>query len=252
MEQHVVVEELDRVALVRFHRPQVLNALAPDTFLALERIWNELESHPNLRAVIFTGEGEKAFVAGADVTALSDMDSRQVASFLDLGNRVLDRIESSRLLSVACLHGFALGGGLELALACDFIFAGDKAVLGFPEVSLGLIPGFGALRRLPLRVGIPKAKKLLLLGRQITAEEAFEIGLVDRLSELDSLLPSTLLFFEELLKGPSKITQSIKRGLLYPDESDPLFIKAFQDPEAKKRIEAFVERKGKKSVVSTR
>jgi len=243
--QHVVFEELDRVALVRFHRPEILNALAPETFLELEKVWEELESHPKIRAVILTGEGEKAFVSGADIHALSEMDKPEVASYLKIAHRVLDRIESSPLLSIACLHGYALGGGLELALACDFIFAGDKAQLGFPEVHLALVPGFDAFKRLPQRIGKSQAKRLLLLGNRISAEEAEKIGLVDRLFHLDSLLPSTLLFLEEVLKAPPKLIHTIKRGLHYPDESDHLFTAAFESQEAKKRIEAFLDKKGK-------
>ncbi len=243
---HVVFEELDRVALVRFHRPEVLNALGPQTFLELEKIWETLESHPKIRAVILTGEGDKAFVSGADIAALSHMGKREVTSYLTIAHRVLDKIEASPLLSIACLHGYALGGGLELALACDFIFAGDKAQLGFPEVHLALVPGFGAFKRLPPRVGKSVAKQLLLRGNRISAEEGEKIGLVDKLFHLDSLLPSTLLFLDEVLKAPPKVIHTIKRGLQYPDEADHLFSASFESEDAKKRIDDFLSKKGKK------
>jgi enoyl-CoA hydratase len=139
----------------------------------------ELSRDPGIACAILTGAGDKAFAAGADIAAMLDMSTEQARQFSELGHRICSRIERAPFPVIGAVNGFALGGGCELALACDFLYASDKAKLGQPEVNLGIIPGFGGTQRLARRVGIARARELCYTGDTIGAEEALRIGLVN-------------------------------------------------------------------------
>lgn len=176
------------VALLTIARPERMNALDAKVLSELEVAIGALNSDASVRVAIITGEG-KAFVAGADIAAMQEMDPGDAEGFAAMGHRIFDAIERARLPIIAAVNGFALGGGCELALACDFIHASTKAKLGLPETTLGLIPGFGGTQRLPRRVGVARARELIYSGEMISAEEALRIGLVNALHEPDELLP---------------------------------------------------------------
>ena len=174
--------ELDGVvAIVTIDRPKALNALSPEVLLALADAFEELaRSRDAVRGVLVVGAGGRAFVAGADIRTIASLTPEEGAEVGRLGHRVAGLIESFPAPVIACVDGFALGGGLELALACDFIYATDASAFGQPEVRLGLIPGFGGTVRLPRAVGAALAKELIYTGRRIDAAAAESAGLVAR------------------------------------------------------------------------
>jgi enoyl-CoA hydratase len=179
MPELVVVQKEGPVATVTISREKQLNALSSAVLAELIDIAGQLEGDPALRAVLVTGAGEKAFVAGADIAEMQAMAPDQAERLSSRGAAVGRMIEKSRLAWIAVVNGFALGGGCELAMCCDFIYAAQSARFGQPEVKLGVIPGFGGTQRLARRVGVGKAKELVMTGDMIGAEEALRIGLCD-------------------------------------------------------------------------
>lgn len=179
----VRVEVVDHVATITIHRPEKLNALDPTIVRELTDAFLRVDA----RCAILTGEG-KAFVAGADIAAMQAMTSTEAKRFADAGHRLGAVIEEARFPTIAAVNGFALGGGCELALACDFILASEKAKFGQPEVKLGVIPGFGGTQRLARRVGVGRARMLCYTGDLLGAEEAKAIGLVNAVFPADALL----------------------------------------------------------------
>jgi enoyl-CoA hydratase len=185
---NLLVEKSDGIATVTVHRPRALNALNSETLHELLACFEGLEADASVRAVILTGAGEKAFVAGADIAAMKDLDVVAARNFALLGHQVMHLIEHLSKPVIAAVNGFALGGGCELALACDIRLAGDNARFGQPEVNLGVIPGFGGTQRLPRLIGKGRAKELLFTGDMIDAGEALRLGLVNRVVPPGELL----------------------------------------------------------------
>jgi enoyl-CoA hydratase len=185
--ENIIVEKKDGIGTIKINRPKVLNALNKDTILELTKAVAELDKDKNIKVVILTGEGEEAFIAGADISQMKDMNPLEAKEFAEMGHNLLMNIESSRLPFIAAINGFALGGGCEVLMACDICIAGSSAKIGQPEINLGIHPGFGGTQRLPRLVGRTKAKELLLTGRNIDAEEACHIGLVNMVVEDDKL-----------------------------------------------------------------
>ncbi len=165
------------VAVLTIDRPAALNALNAAVLDALEAAVAALAADADLRCVIVTGAGEKAFVAGADIGLMAGMDPRAALAFAETGHRVLDAIEALPVPTIAAVGGYCLGGGCELALACDLVYAAENARFGQPEVKLGLIPGFGGTQRLSRRVGPMRAAEMVLSGRMLKADEARAVGL---------------------------------------------------------------------------
>jgi enoyl-CoA hydratase len=179
------------VAILTLNRPDKLNALNLELVAELEKVLRNLsESTSEVRAAVLTGQGEKAFAAGADIEAMRAMTPAQAKGFADLGHRVGSLLENAPFPVVAAVQGFALGGGCEIALACDFIYASDKAKFGQPEINLGVIPGFGGTQRLARRIGLSRARELCFTGDMISAEEALRIGLVNRVFPAAELMQS--------------------------------------------------------------
>ena len=185
--KNIVVEKKDGIAIIKINRPKVLNALDINTIEELTIAVKELDSDEKVNVAILTGEG-KAFIAGADISQMANMTPLEAKKFSDKGHCLLNRIEKSRLPFIAAVNGFALGGGCETLMACDIVIASKNAKLGQPEINLGISPGFGGTQRLPRLVGRMKAKELLLTGRNISAEEAKEIGLVNMIVEDEELM----------------------------------------------------------------
>jgi enoyl-CoA hydratase len=185
--EHVLVEADGAVATVTVNRPKVLNALNAATLAELERTMRELQADETVRVVILTGAGEKAFVAGADISELATLTPDAGKAHAGLGQRVFDLIERLGKPVIAAVNGFALGGGCELAMACTVRLAADTAKFGQPEVKLGLTPGFAGTQRLPRLVGKGRAMELILGGGTIDAAEAYRIGLVNRVVPAASL-----------------------------------------------------------------
>ncbi|MGD9906248.1 MAG: enoyl-CoA hydratase/isomerase family protein [Vicinamibacterales bacterium] len=183
------VERDDAVAVVTLSRPKVLNALNTRTLAELGHAIEALGADPAVRALILTGAGDKAFVAGADINELAVQTPVQGQRHAAAGQQVFDRIETLGKPVIAAVNGFALGGGCELAMACTLRLAADTARFGQPEINLGLVPGYGGSQRLPRLVGRGRALELLLTGEMISAARAWEIGLVNRVVPAAELLP---------------------------------------------------------------
>jgi enoyl-CoA hydratase len=181
MSYHHILFEVDAggVALVTVNRPEKLNALSGAVIADLHQAFARIAGESGIRAAILTGAGEKAFVAGADIQELAALSPLEAHEFARRGQQVFRMLETSHKPSVAAVNGFALGGGLELAMACTVRFAAENARLGQPEVKLGIIPGYGGTQRLPRLVGRGRALEMLLAGDPVTAAEAWRIGLVN-------------------------------------------------------------------------
>ncbi|OFZ02137.1 MAG: hypothetical protein A2070_01940 [Bdellovibrionales bacterium GWC1_52_8] len=180
------------IAIVKISRPAALNALNIETLQELKISLEELAKDEAVRVVVLTGDGEKAFIAGADILQMKDLSPNDGVRFSQLGHEVARILELMPKPTIAAVNGFALGGGTELAIACDFILASEKAVFGQPEVGLGIIPGFGGTFRLARYVGFPMAKELIFTGRKVKAEEAKAIGLVNAVYPLDGFMAQVL------------------------------------------------------------
>jgi enoyl-CoA hydratase len=178
----------DGIALVTINRPAALNALNSATLAELGDAFATIATDPAIRAAVLTGGGEKAFVAGADISEMVNYNPLQAEAFAKLGQDVLSLIDDGPKPTIAAVNGFALGGGTEIAIACDFIYASTKAKFGQPEIKLGIIPGFGGTQRLARLVGKPMAKELVLGGDMIGADEALRIGLVNKVVAPEALL----------------------------------------------------------------
>lgn len=209
--ENLLTENREAVLWITINRPQKLNALNVATVRELDRAIAEAASDGSVHALVITGAGEKAFVAGADIAELNTLGPEQAKEFALRGQAVFGRIERMRKPVIAAINGFALGGGCELAMACHLRVASAKARLGQPEVSLGLIPGYGGTQRLPRLVGPGRALELLVTGRMVGAEEAAQIGLVNTVVEPDELAEAvTKLAGSILANGPNAVARCIE------------------------------------------
>jgi enoyl-CoA hydratase len=201
--QTIQVSVESGVARVTINRPEALNALNGLVIEELTSVFGGELTRQGAKGVIITGAGEKAFVAGADIAQMKEMNAVQADQFCRKGQACMDLIQNFPGPVIAAVNGFALGGGLELALACDFIYAAKTAKLGLPEVNLGLFPGFGGTQRLPRVVGVNRAKELIFTADIITADEAHRIGLVTKLFEPADLVKGAEDTIKKILtKGP--------------------------------------------------
>jgi enoyl-CoA hydratase len=187
--ENILLEKKNSIAYVTVNRPKVLNALNMATMDELGAAFQEIKNDAPIRVAILTGAGEKAFVAGADIGELAKLDAVSGKEYAHRGQAVLDLIENLGKPAIACINGFALGGGCELALACTMRLASDNAKLGQPEVKLGIIPGYGGSQRLSRLVGKGLAMQMVLAGEMITAQEAHRIGLVNEVTAAAELIP---------------------------------------------------------------
>ncbi len=197
LQQYLSFEKSDRIGIVKFNNPQSLNALSTGSLSELLTLLVELKRDTHLRALILTGEG-KAFVAGGDIKEMLEKNPLQAREFSQLGNTVMSCIEDYPIPIIAAVNGYALGGGLELVLSADFAYASKNAKFGLPELTLGLIPGFGGSKRLADRIGPSQAKELIFSGRIVGAEEALRLKIVNRVTEPEELLPAVMEVAREI------------------------------------------------------
>ena len=208
--QNLIFSVTNNIATVTINRPEKLNALNEQTLKELDSLFSKIEISNDISVVILTGSGEKAFVAGADIKELSQLDKESGMEVSLFGQSVFNKIESLNKPVIAAVNGFALGGGCELALACHIRLASDNAKFGQPEVNLGIIPGYGGTQRLTRQIGKGRAIEYILTGDMISAEEAFRIGLVNKLYSLDELLQEAEKLAEKIItKGKIAITASL-------------------------------------------
>jgi len=172
--KNIIVEKKDGIGKIKINRPKVLNALNQETIEEITNVVKELEKDSKIKVLILTGEG-KAFIAGADISAMAKMTTLEARKFAETGHNMLNTFENSRLPLIAAVNGFALGGGCETLMACDIVIAAKSAKIGQPEINLGISPGFGGTQRLPRLVGRMKAKELLLTGKNLSAEAFHQV-----------------------------------------------------------------------------
>jgi len=219
--QNILVTREENIAVVTFNRPKVLNALNHATMVELSAAIDDLDRDKDVRCIILTGAGEKAFVVGADIKELRAIASEaEGADFATWGQSILFKIENLSKPVIAAINGYALGGGCELAMACDIRIAADRAKLGQPEINLGIIPGYGGTQRLPRLVGKGRAKWLILSGDIISAQEALRIGLVDFVVPASELMNTAGALARKIAsKAPLAVTWA-KRSINMGTETD--------------------------------
>jgi enoyl-CoA hydratase len=251
-EQVVQLAHEGPISIVTIHRPSVLNALNEEVLVALKRAVDDIKARPEVRCVIVTGSGDKAFVAGADIAAMREMDANDAKRFAQKGHAAFDAIEALPLPVIAAVQGFALGGGCELALACDFIYASERAKFGQPEVNLGIIPGFGGTQRLARRVSVGVARELIYTGAIIDAQEALRIGLVNKVFPAEQLMAEakkTALTIAQ--KGPvavawakRTINEGLDNALRDANEIEvDAFAACFGTEDRKEGVSAFLDKR---------
>ena len=241
------------LATITLNRPDKLNAINAELMSALgDAVLGLDRDAPEVRACILTGAGDKAFAAGADIAAMSELSSADARKFAELGHRVGAAIEQARFPVIGAVNGFALGGGCELALTCDFLYASDKAKFGQPEVNLGVMPGFGGTQRLARRVGISRARELCFTGDVIDANEALRIGLVNAVVPHAELMTKARETATKIAsKGPLAVAQckrTILRGedvaLATANELEAqAFATLFGSTDQREGMKAFLEKR---------
>lgn len=249
--KNIILEKKDGVGIIKINRPQVLNALDKETVRELLKAVTELEDDKKIKSAILTGEG-KAFIAGADIKQMKDMSPLEAKEFAELGHSLPMKIEESRLPFIAAVNGYALGGGCEVMMACDICIVAKSAKIGQPEINLGINPGFGGTQRLPRIVGLMKAKELLLTGRNMDAQEAYGIGLVNKVVDDEKLMEEV----EKLainIAGKSAVQVSFIKALVNKGSHVDLnsacaleisyFSTSFSTHDQKEGMSAFLEKR---------
>jgi len=208
-----LIFEKGAIAILTINRPNALNALNRGLVENMARVLRDIRHDQTTRVLILTGAGERAFVAGADIAAMSEMTAIEGLEFSRLGHRVLQTVEDLPIPVIAAVNGFALGGGLELAMACDLILASEKARFGQPEINLALIPGFGGTQRLPHRIGQARARELIMTGEMIEAKTALDWGLLNKVVAPDQLLAEARKLAEKLASKSGIALRQAKAAL---------------------------------------
>lgn len=240
------------IAHVTINRPKALNALNQATIKDLEGVLDHIEQDDTVKVVIYTGAGEKAFVAGGDISVMAPLNALEARAAAQRSQLLFNRIEMSPKISIAAVNGYALGGGCELAMACDLRIAADTAKLGQPEINLGILPGWGGTQRLPRLVGKGKAKELMLTGDMVDAEQACRIGLVNQVVPAAELTAAALELAQKIAGKPQVavrlIKEAVENGLemdasrAYAYEAD-LFGLCFATEDQKEGMAAFLEKR---------
>ena len=247
----VTTEIQGAVAIVTIDRPKALNALNPEVLADLKAAFEAIDQN-TVRCVVLTGAGDKSFVAGADIGSMSTMTKAEGEAFGKLGNDVFLEIESFPLPVIAAVNGFALGGGNELAMSCDIRICSDNAVFGQPEVGLGITPGFGGTQRLARLVGPGMAKQLIYTAKNIKADEAYRIGLVNAVYPLEELMPAAEKLAETIAKNAPIAVRACKKAIndgLQVDMDkaivieEKLFGSCFQSADQIEGMSAFLEKR---------
>lgn len=246
----VKTEVQGAVEIITIDRPQALNALNPDVLADLKAAFEAVDQAA-VRCIVLTGSGEKSFVAGADIGAMSTMTQGEAQAFGKLGNDIFLMIESFPVPVIAAINGFALGGGNELAMSCDIRLCADSAVFGQPEVGLGITPGFGGTQRLERLVGMGMAKQIVYSALNIKADEALRIGLVNAVYPLEELLPAALKLATKIARNAPIAVRNCKKamndGISLPIEKaveveEGLFANCFETHDQKEGMACFLSR----------
>jgi len=250
--KNILLEYSEGIGVLKINRPDVMNALNLETVKDISVGIKKLEDNREVKVIIVTGSGEKAFVAGADIAAMKEMSEDNAEEFAEQGHHCMQIIEECSKPVIAAVNGYALGGGTELALACDFIYAAQNARFGLPEVKLGIFPGFGGTQRLPRAVGMPRARELIFSGKMITAQEAFEWGMVNKVVPSDQLMNEATAVAKEIAANGIVAVGLAKRsvnialrkyfveGLEFERRT---FVEAFKTDDRLEGMSAFLEKR---------
>jgi len=248
----IKIAKNNKIGIVTVNRPESLNAMNKDVVIEFISKIEGLLSDEDIRVIIITGSGEKAFIAGADIKLMKKMNKSEAYEFANLGHKLANTIENSDKPVIAAVNGFALGGGSEIALACHIRVASDNAVFAQPEVKIGLLPGWGGTQRLPRIIGKGLANELIITGRNVDAQEALEIGLVNRVVSKEELINTCVDIAQLIIKNsPNAISESIKlinlssgtelnKGLSKEAEE---FSELFETEETTEGLTSFVEKR---------
>ena len=250
-EKNIIFRREEEIVLITLNRPNFLNALNTNTLNELGKAFAELNTDKRIKVIIVTGNG-RAFAAGADISEMKDYTPKQAREFVQLGHKTMDAIQNTEKPVIAAVNGHALGGGLELALACDIILASETALLGVPEVNLGLIQGFGGTQRLPRLIGKSLAKELIFTADAVTAQRAYEMGIVNGIFPPEDLLSEAIKIALKIArKGPialrlakrvidSGYEKELSDGCKLEVEA---FVESFDTEDRKEGISAFLEKR---------
>jgi enoyl-CoA hydratase len=248
----LIVEKSAQVAEITINRPKVYNALNRQVLAELSKLLTELEQDETLRALVISGSGDKSFVAGADIAEMQNLSTEEALAFARLGQSVTERLEQAKFVTIAKVTGFALGGGCELAMACDVIVCTPESKFGQPEVNLGLIPGFGGTQRLVKMVGPGLANAMLLCGKQLNGEDAYKAGIAAYLASKEEIGATVDKILGNIRGAGPKAIAATKRLTRQADEI-PLttglwaeasaFGNCFQTTESKEGLSAFIEKR---------
>ncbi len=220
MYKTLIYEKKDNIGLLTINRPDKMNAISNELTSELKKLLDEIENDEELRVLVITGAGDKAFVAGADINELVDRDAKKGRKVSHERQEIFSRIENLQVPAIAAVNGFALGGGLELALACSIRICSEKAQFGAPEVKLGIIPGDGGTQRLPRLVGLGRAMEMILTGDFIDAQEAYRIGLVNRVVSADKLMDEAMELARKIASRPPLAVRFAKEAVNRSMEGD--------------------------------
>lgn len=254
--KNVILEKEDHLAIVTINRPKALNALNSETLNDINAVLDDLEKDNNIYAVILTGAGEKSFVAGADIAEMKDLNEEEGRKFGELGNKVFRRLETLDKPVIAAINGFALGGGCEISMACDIRIASETALFGQPEVGLGITPGFGGTQRLARIVGIGRAKEIIYSAQNINADEAYRIGLVNKVVPLEELMDTAKKLAGKIMRNAPIAVKlckdAINRGMQVDIDTAVAieaedFGKCFATEDQTEGMTAFLERRKEKN-----
>ena len=250
--ENIIYEVNEGIATITFNRPKALNALNRALLDELSHALDEIAADEDIRVLVLTGAGDKSFVAGADITELATYNSLSAKAFAEKGHMIIRKLQQLPIAVIAAVNGFALGGGNEIAIACDFIYASENAKFGQPEINLGVIPGFGGTQRLPRLIGTNMAKELIFTGKMISGAEALQIGLANKVVPPEQLMEEVLKTAKEIAaKGRVALReakQAVNRGMDVDlingcrIEIDA-FAVSFASPDAKEGTAAFVEKR---------
>ncbi len=248
-------EKVQTTTWITLERPHKLNAINATMLQELSEALDSIEKDTDIGCVIIMGEGKKAFSTGADITELKKLTPKTAAEFSRNGQKVFTKMEALSKPVVASINGYALGGGLELALACDFRLASDHARMGFPEIKLGIIPGWGGTQKLALIIGVAEAKRLIMLGEKVNAEEALKMGLVDKVVSQKELEAEAGALAQRLCAYPGAAMKNAKHAMNFVTKSflesglkkeTDLFALLFSKKVTKGKIESFLSQRNKK------
>lgn len=249
--KHLKYTRQDAIGILTIDRPKVLNALNTNVIVEMESLLDEIDT-TDIRCLIITGAGEKAFIAGADIGEMRDLNAAEGEVFSDKGNTIMEKIERLSMPTIAAVNGFALGGGCELALSCDIRIAAENASFSFPEVGLGITPGFGGVQRLVRTVGLAKAKELVFTTNRVKADEAWRLGLVNQVIPAAELMGTAIEMAQKIAANAPFAVRAVKKianassGLTLERASrleGKLFGECFNTRDQKMGMTAFLEKR---------